>query len=122
MSRLYIRIFTLIVTIALTLTVFGSSSIAEPTTGTGTILWIRPYSNASNNTPVAYVMLTAPSNQCSNAQYFTIVLSDAAGQGMLAAAMTALTAGRAVALEISNSTGCTATYNGGPVVQSLYLH
>jgi hypothetical protein len=40
---------------------------------------------------------------------------------MVSTALTALSSGRSVTIEVSNSTGCTMIANGGPQVQSLTL-
>ena len=93
---------------------------ADPHSTPVQILSVRPYYLGSGSTEYAYVAATA-SSLCGGATYYEFPLNSPAGQGMLATALTALSSGRSVTLEVSNSTGCTAVAGGGPQLQSIVL-
>lgn len=92
---------------------------SEPHSDPVQILAVRPY-YVAGSTEFAYIA-TTPTSICSGAGHFVIALNTPAGEGMLAIALTALSTGRSVTLEISNSTGCNLIANGGPQLASLTL-
>ncbi len=94
---------------------------ADPTVSNVTITYVRIYSAGSASDALLFVA-GVPSTFCGGTANFMISLSDAGGQGMLAAALAAVTSGNTVSLEISNATGCTVEGNWGPQLQSLYLN
>jgi hypothetical protein len=100
---------------------FGKAGLADPTVSNVTITYVRIYSAGSGSAAMLSVA-GVPSTFCNGTPNFSIALSDAGGQGMLAAAMTAVTTGQTVSLEVSNATGCTAEFNWGPQLQSMYLN
>jgi hypothetical protein len=93
---------------------------AEPHSSPVQILSVRPYYAGSGSAEYAYIK-TTPSSVCTDATYFTLALNSPAGEAMFSTALTALSSGRSVTIEVSNSTGCTMIANGGPQVQSLTL-
>jgi hypothetical protein len=78
-----------------------SAAHAEPTSDDVQIIWVRPYSSA---TPAAFIGAASPII-CSTSA-FKIDLSAPGGKEIYAAALTAMTAGKKVKLEISNAKGC----------------
>ena len=93
---------------------------ADPHSSPVQVLSVRPYYLGSGTSEYAYMTTTA-SSLCSGATYFTIALNSTAGQAIVSTALTALSSGRSVTVEVSNSTGCAAVANGGPQIQSLTL-
>jgi hypothetical protein len=93
---------------------------ADPHSSPVQILSVRPYYLGSGNTEYAYITTTSGA-VCSGATYFTLALNSPAGEAMISTALTALSSGRSVTVEVSNSTGCTVIANGGPQIQSLTL-
>jgi hypothetical protein len=100
---------------------FGKAGLADPTVSSVTITFVRIYSAGSGSAAMLSVA-GVPSTFCNGTPNFSIALSDAGGQGMLAAAMPAVTTGQTVSLEVSNATGCTVEFNWGPQLQSMYLN
>lgn len=84
---------------------------AEPTGGRVSILSLRPYSGG-----LMYVEVS--SGALCSTSVFTFSVSEVNGKEMYAAALTALTNGKQVQLEVSNATGCTGF---GSRLQSIYL-
>jgi hypothetical protein len=76
------------------------------------IVSLRPYSGG----PSAYMQVA--SDALCGTSVFTIAVSEPSGKEVYATALSALVAGKDVAIEVSNSTGCT---GWGTRVQSLYI-
>ena len=102
------------------LALFPTPVQAEPHSDPVQILAVRPYYLGGSNTEFAYIATTA-SSVCSGAGHFVLALNTPAGEAMLSIALTALSTGRSVTLEISNSTGCNVVASGGPQLASLTL-
>lgn len=93
---------------------------AEPHSSPVQVLSVRPYYLGSGSSEYAFIA-TTPSSVCNGAVYFTLALNSPAGEAMVSTALTALSSGRSVTVEISNGTGCTVISGGGPQLQSLTL-
>jgi hypothetical protein len=107
-------------TLALAMLVFATPASAGAYNTTPVqITSVRVYSNGSSSTDVALINTSAV-GACSGTAY-SFPIGTAAGQGMLANAITALSTGQRVTIEVSNTTGCTQEVNWGPSVQSLTL-
>jgi hypothetical protein len=87
-----------------------------------TIVSVRTYDTGSNSTSAVMITVSGWASFCSGATSYSISLLDAAGQGMLAEVITAVTTGKSVVMELSNVTGCTTEFNWGPQLQSLWLN
>jgi hypothetical protein len=86
---------------------------AEPSSpATVKIMQVRPYANSHS------VYIHVSSGQLCSTSAFVIMTDEPGGKGMYAAALTALTTGKRVILEVSNATGCT---GWGTKLQSLYV-
>jgi hypothetical protein len=98
----------------------AASVRADPTVTNVTITYVRIYSSGATSAAMLNIA-GVPPTFCNGATNYAIALSDAGGEGMLAAALTAVATGNLVSIEVSNATGCTVEFNWGPQVQSLYL-
>ena len=86
---------------------------AEPSSPVAVkVVAVRPYANSYN------VYLEVSSGQLCSTSIFIIMTHEPGGKEMYAAALAALTTGKRVILEVSNSTGCT---GWGTKLQSIYL-
>ncbi|BDU16922.1 hypothetical protein [Lysobacter auxotrophicus] len=99
-----------LVSIALLLTL-GFTANAGETGGRVNIVSLRPYVGK------VYVQVS-PGGLCGT-DVFTIELANTGGKEMYAAALTALSAGKQVELEVSNATGCA---GWGTNLQSLFVY
>lgn len=87
--------------------------VAEPSSPAPVkILQVRPYANSYS------VYIDVSSGQLCGTSAFVIMTHEPGGKEMYAAALTALTTGKRVILEVSNTTGCT---GWGTKLQSLYV-
>jgi hypothetical protein len=98
----------------------ASPTAAEPHSAPVKLLEVRVASFGGGSPDVAYIYV-AGSSVCSNATLFEIPLGSSYGQGILAVALSALNTGNLVVLEVSNTTGCTTQYGGGPLLQSMSI-
>lgn len=104
--------------IALPMTTAAS---ADPHSTPIQITAVRVYSTGNSSTDFVQISISAAATVCSPATYFSFSIGTSAGQGMLANAITALSTGQRVTLEVSNATGCTIQNNAGAALQSLTL-
>ena len=102
-----------IIVIVLLLALWIPSAVqAEPTGGRVSILSLRPYSGG-------WIYVQVSSDALCSTNVFTFSVSEVNGKEMYAAALTALTNGKEVQLEVSNATGCTGFASR---LQSIYLY
>ena len=91
----------------------ANSALAEPTSNPVQISELRPYVGGS------VVFVYATTLLCSQS-FYSIDLSTSAGKAAFAVALTAVTTGRAVKIEIA-SVQCGTGPAGSTIIQSLYL-
>lgn len=85
---------------------------AEPSSPRVKLIEVRPY--IANND----VYIRTNVDAICGTSIFRIVTSQPNGKEAYAAALTAITSGKSVVVEVSNSTGCTGF---GTVLQSIYI-
>jgi hypothetical protein len=93
---------------------------AEPHSTAVKIIEVRVVSSGGSSPDVAYIY-TGPTSICGGATLFSLPFTNVYGQGTLSAALTAATTGAYATIEISNSTGCTTQYSGGPQILSISI-
>jgi hypothetical protein len=98
----------------------ASSAGAEPHSAPVKLLEVRVVTFGGSSPDIAYIYV-AGSSVCNNATLFEIPLGASYGQSVLAIALSALNTGNSVVLEVSNTSGCTPQYGGGPLLQSMSI-
>lgn len=110
--------------LALTAACVGLASAAsvgaEPHSAPVKLVQVRVATFGGSSPDIAYIYV-AGSSVCDNATLFEIPLGSSYGQGVLAVALSALNTGNLVVLEVSNTSGCTPQYGGGPLLQSMSI-
>lgn len=86
---------------------------AEPTGLRVNVVELRPYASST----VAYLQVS--SSELCGTSVFAIPLDEVGGKEMYATALAALVAGKKIALEVSNSRGCT---GWGTRLQSIFIY
>ncbi|MEA1672982.1 hypothetical protein [Nitrospirillum sp. BR 11163] len=100
---------------ACSLSLAATVALAEPTsTVPGQVLQVRPYMNPDD--PCAFIVVDNTS--LCGVSTFKISLRDNAGLAALSVAITSMTTGKPVTLEVSNATGC---QGANSLLQSIYL-
>lgn len=84
---------------------------AEPTGPRVNVIELRPYAGGN-----AYLRVS--SSEFCGTEVFAIALNEPGGKEIFATALTALTTGKKIAVEIPSGTGCT---GWGTRVQSIYI-
>jgi len=90
----------------------SGTAIAEPSSQRVKLIEVRPYIGGND------VYIRANADAICGTSIFRIVTSQPNGKEAYAAALTAITSGRSVVIEVSNATGCT---GWGTVLQSIYI-
>lgn len=112
----------LLVAVTLAVITIAPRALAEPHSAPVQVLSVRPYTTGNTAGDAAFIATTNPGICGATGNTgFWISLADASGQGMLSTAITALSTGARVTVEISNTTGCTPTNGGVVQLQSLTL-
>lgn len=86
--------------------------MAEPSSPRVKLIEVRPYIGSSE------VHIKTNVDAVCGTNGFRIITSQPNGKEAYAAALTALTSGKSVVVEVSNATGCT---GWGTVLQSIYI-
>jgi hypothetical protein len=90
------------------------STMAEPTSSALTLSYVRPY--GGGNTVFLGANISSGAFCASNV--YSIDVGTSAGKAMFAVALTAITTGKQVKLELLT---CASTANGASALQSIYL-
>jgi len=98
--------------LTLVLSMGSGAAMAEPSSQRVKLIEVRPYIGNSD------VYIRTNVDAVCGTPIFRIVTSQPNGKEAYAAALTAITSGRSVVLEVSNATGCT---GWGTALQSIYI-